>query len=343
MPCLCRSGQTASSSNSASSATVRNQREADRFLRLRIAGDNQATPAIGRIPASCERVQASPKRSPKARSMTSMTASRSSDVPSSIRTVVDERGRGHHAASLTARVGRAGVDRLRRQARAALRAAATRRQPTARPRAPRPTRAPRPAAQRPNRSRVCGCDARRCLGRDQIEQARTWARASRASNCWTNSSPWPPRPRRRPRLPLRLRPRAARASDMPTKLAPPADGEAMRGGDRDPDSGEAARADPDQDGRLRRGRPAARRSSGRGARCGRGRSARPCARRTASPSNKAAVQAALDVSNAKSMGVNSGHMRLNAASPESDRFDGFDLRDIVADQALDPALQRHRR
>ena len=85
------------------------------------------------------------------------------------------------------------------------------------------------------------------------------------------------------------------------KFAPPADGEPVRGGDCDPDAGEAARADADQDG-------VAPRPSSSSAIIGTSRSLWPrpissSLRAThRSPSNKAAVQAALDVSNAKSMG-----------------------------------------
>ena len=116
---------------------------------------------------------------------------------------------------------------------------------------------------------------------------------------------------------IRRAPAASKASeDMPRKLGVPADREAVRGGDRDPDAGEAARADADQDPVRLRGRPSS------SAIIGTSRSAWPrpissslardaCAR----SSNKAAVQAALDVSKARIMGANSGHMRRNAASP----------------------------
>ena len=69
------------------------------------------TPAIGRIPLSCERVQASPNLSPKAASMTAMTASMSSAVPGVDPDFVGERGRRHHAASGPG-IGRAGINRL---------------------------------------------------------------------------------------------------------------------------------------------------------------------------------------------------------------------------------------
>ena len=98
-------------------------------------------------------------------------------------------------------------------------------------------------------------------------------------------------------------PAASSASDdMPRKLGVPADRQAMRGGDADADAGEAARADADQDA----GRPL--RPSSSSAIIGTSRSAWPrpissSARATQAPapSNKAAVQAALDVSNARIM------------------------------------------
>src|SRR3954470_24354335 len=57
------------------------------------------------------------------------------------------------------------------------------------------------------------------------------------------------------------------------------------------------------------------------------------------PSNRAAVQAALDVSNARIMGrivVICGPMPQPL---DSDRFDGLDFGDVVPDQTLDTALQ----
>ena len=61
------------------------QGEADRFRGLLSQAMFKATPAIGRMPASWDRVHASPNRVPKAQVMTSITESRSSDVPASIR------------------------------------------------------------------------------------------------------------------------------------------------------------------------------------------------------------------------------------------------------------------
>ena len=78
----------------------------------------------------------------------------------------------------------------------------------------------------------------------------------------------------------------------------------------DADAGEAAGADSDQDAGSASARRAARRSSAPAARLWpRPISSSVRATHSPPPSNKAAVQAALDVSNARIMGVNSGHRR----------------------------------
>ena len=120
------------------------QREADSASPLsRSQASTSETPAMGRIPLSCERVQASPKRSPKAVPITVITASRSSD---------DARFDAHGRRSIVAitplpgaRIGRAGVDRLGARLR---RASGSRRASAAagQLRALRPSRAHRPAA-----------------------------------------------------------------------------------------------------------------------------------------------------------------------------------------------------
>ena len=60
------------------------QGEADDGAAPAVDGKGQRTPAIGRIPLSWERVQASPKRSPNALSITRMTASIWSAEPGAI-------------------------------------------------------------------------------------------------------------------------------------------------------------------------------------------------------------------------------------------------------------------
>src|SRR3954451_9734189 len=62
--------------------------------------------------------------------------------------------------------------------------------------------------------------------------------------------------------------------------------------------------------------------------------------------NRAAVQAALDVSNARIMGQLWSHAaasRNPQVKPKLYGLYSFDLRDVMADQALDPALQGHGR
>src|SRR5438270_10180977 len=63
-----------------------------------------------------------------------------------------------------------------------------------------------------------------------------------------------------------------------------------------------------------------------------------------SSSNRATVQAALDVSKARIMG---GMMDTCSSTPQPPRqldcLDGFDFRHVMPNQALDPALQSHRR
>ena len=137
------------------------QREAA-DLAIIVSASVSETPAIGRIPAHCERVQASPKHGWKAAAMIAMTSSRSSLLA---RCAAGQPGRAaprrrHHAA-LRARVGRAGIDRLassmrsssgkcERAAGASAGAAAPRR-----PRAPRP--APRRRCRRRAAHRSCRC------------------------------------------------------------------------------------------------------------------------------------------------------------------------------------------
>ena len=199
--------------------------------------------------------------------------------------------------------------------------------PTARLRAPRPSRARRRAARRRSRRRggaVANCAA--SAGARLRSSGRRLDVA--ASNCWTNSSPCPPMTAAAT-SPSAAAPAASKASeDMPRKLGAPADREPVSGGDRDADAGEASRPNADQDcGRLR-GRRAARRSSAPAARNGRGRSVRRArATQAPSPSNRAAVQAALDVSNARSMERIVVTCGSTPQVPELHRFDAIRLRE----------------
>ena len=68
-----------------------------------------------------------------------------------------------------------------------------------------------------------------------------------ASNCWTNSSPWPPAIGSGDFAVPATPAASKRERGHAVKLGAPADRQAMRGGDRDPDAGEAAGADADQD------------------------------------------------------------------------------------------------
>ena len=240
------SGSTASSSSSDSSATVRNSEKPMTARRRRSRASISDTPAIGRIPAHCERVQASPKRSPNAASMTSMTASRSSDVPRLDAHGAVDRRRRHHAASWHARVGRAGIDGLGRQACAGSRASAAHWPPTAKLRALRPSRAHRPAAAAPepttsSRDVAAAASAGaqvaklgRRLERRGVElldeQLAVAADDGRRDLAFASRAGGEQRQRRHA-----------------GKLGAPADRQAVRGGDRDADAGEAARADADQD------------------------------------------------------------------------------------------------
>ena len=113
--------------------------------------------------------------------------------------------------------------------------------------------------------------------------------------------------------------------DCESVIPIPADRQAVRGGDPDADAGEASRADPDQDAIAPAARRAVRRSSAPAARHGRGRSVRRArATQAPAPSNKAAVQAALDVSNARIMawivvtgGAQAASPRIQTASTDS--------------------------
>ena len=81
----------------------------------------------------------------------------------------------------------------------------------------------------------------------KVEQIGRAARAIAPSNCWTNSSPWPPSIAAATgagRVGACGEQRQRRHS---VQLAVPADRQSLRGGDPDADSGEAARADADQD------------------------------------------------------------------------------------------------
>src|SRR3569833_582705 len=62
-----------------------------------------------------------------------------------------------------------------------------------------------------------------------------------------------------------------------------------------------------------------------------------------SPSNRAAVQAALDESKASSMRGIVGICGASPQVPGLNRLYRFHFRNVVADQAFDPALQRHGR
>ena len=108
-----RSGSTASRSNSDFVGDRAKQRKADASPLPGSRARIRDTPAIGRIPRSCERVQASPKRSPNAASMTPMTASMSSEVAGcDVHLLLD---RLPSRRLRDARVGRAGIDGLGRQ------------------------------------------------------------------------------------------------------------------------------------------------------------------------------------------------------------------------------------
>jgi len=85
-PRRCSLGITAINNNSDSSATVRNSENPIASPSSDARANTSATPAIGRIPPSWERVHASPKRSPNAASITRITESKSRDDPASIRT-----------------------------------------------------------------------------------------------------------------------------------------------------------------------------------------------------------------------------------------------------------------
>ena len=80
-------------------ATVRTSEKPTTAPRARSRARVRDTPAIGRIPLSCERVQASPKRSPKAASITRMTASIWSARAGRDRDVMVDGGGRHQAAS----------------------------------------------------------------------------------------------------------------------------------------------------------------------------------------------------------------------------------------------------
>ena len=94
---------TASSSSSASSATLRNSEKPSGRRRRRSRASVSETPDIGRIPAHCERVQASPNCGVEGRVMTGMTSSRSADVPGARAGPRRRRGRAADQAASRAR------------------------------------------------------------------------------------------------------------------------------------------------------------------------------------------------------------------------------------------------
>ena len=192
-------GRTASSKSSDFVGDRARQREADRLLGCRVAGEHERYAAHRQDPGA---LRPGPRfaeaRLPKAAFMTVMTVSRSSNCPALSATVassagspsggpfgVARRARAHRrlggkrpqASGSSERVGRgrSGLARLARAARLDQRAAP---EPTTRP-------ARRAAARRGG---SCA--------------AQMWLELP-PSNCWTNSSPWPPvigRPRFRRRV-----------------------------------------------------------------------------------------------------------------------------------------------
>ena len=185
-------------------------------------------------------------------------------------------------------------------------------------------------------------------GRDGVILRTRSLVASAPSNSWTNSSPWPPASPRRLAFAAARRRRASASEECREASHLPADRQALGGGDADPDAGEAAGADTDED-------RSARRPSSSSAIIGTSRSAWPrpisssrCAMQVPEPSSRAAVQAAVDVSSTRIMSCSvnpaMGHRRAQRqANGRSDRLDRLDLGHIMPDQALDAVLQGHRR
>ena len=254
--------------------------------------------------------------------MTSMTASRSVDSAGArCRTALSSAG-SPSCRLLGARVGRAGIDRLRRQACAAL--------PAGRSASAADGQASR-ASPQPRASTSCrGARADDELAAVVAAAASAGARL-RSSRCGLacavellDEQLAMAADHRGRDFAVASAPAASSASDdMPASSAPQPIARPCAAAIADADAGEAARADADQDAVGATGRRAARRSSAPAARHGRGRSPRRArATQAPAPSNKAAVQAAVDVSNARIMERIVVTCGAQAATPS--KSDGFD-------------------